>query len=529
MLTNDNKALIALHGNEEICILPQMINRHGLITGATGTGKTVTLQTMAETFSGMGVPVVLADVKGDLSGLAAPGKADSRPGQRAEQMGLAARGFNWQPFPVAFWDVFGKNGIPFRATISDVGPLLLARLLDLNDIQAGILQISFKVADDNGLLLLDLKDLRGMLEHVSEEREQYRSQYGQISPASVGAIQRALLRLEEQGGEFFFGEPALDPRDLLHVENGKGAINILDSTTLINSPQLYACALLWLLSEFFEQMPEVGDLPKPRLAIFFDEAHLLFDGISPVLLQKIEQVARLIRSRGVGIYFVSQNPSDIPDSILGQLGNRVQHALRAFTPKDQKAVRAAAQAFRANPAFSTEQAIGELGVGEALISFMDDNGAPNVVQRCLIVPPQSQVGPIGEAMRRQVISASPLYAKYGASLDRESAYEVLTARAAWMRNAEDARERAAADAKARKTAEMEARKQEREQKRLAREQAKNDPLGNILGSIARQTTRTVSSQVARQIGKSVFGTGAGGKIGTSIVRGILGGIFGGSR
>lgn len=529
MLTNDNKALIAMSGKDEICLLPQMINRHGLITGATGTGKTVSLQTMAETFSALGVPVVMADVKGDLSGMAVPGVLSGKPGERAQALGVAARGYKNQAFPVCFWDVFGKNGIPLRATISDVGPLLLSRLMNLNDVQSGILQIIFRIADDNGLLLLDLKDLRGMAQHVGDERAQYTGRYGNISTASVGAIQRALLRLEEEGGESFFGEPALDVGDLMRIVDGKGVINIIDATNLINSPGLYACVLLWLLSELFERLPEIGDQPLPKLALFFDEAHLMFDGISPALLQKIEQVARLIRSRGVGIYFVSQNPSDIPDSVLGQLGNRIQHALRAFTPREQKAVRAAAQAFRPNPAFSTEEAIGSLAVGEALVSFLDANGAPAMVQKCLIVPPQAQIGPISSQQREQVTQTSPLALKYGEPLDRESAYEILTARAGWMRQAAAATEQAKAEAQRRKEAEAEARKREKEEKRLAREAAQNDPIGGILGSIARQAGRNVSSTVAREIGKSVFGNSVGGKIGTSIVRGILGGIFGGSR
>ena len=337
MLDNDKKALIALSGKKEICILPAMANRHGLICGATGTGKSVSLQTMAETFSSRGVPVFLADVKGDLSGMAMPGKSTGKLADRVRELDLEAKGYKRRGFPVCFWDVFGKEGHPLRTTISELGPLLLSRLLGLNDVQSGVLQIVFRIADDSGLLLLDLKDLRSMLAHVGEERDQYKKQYGQISPASVGAIQRALLGLEEEGGDRFFGEPALDVENLLKCDkDGLGIINILSADALINAPQLYSCVLLWLLSDLFEHLPEVGDCPKPRLVFFFDEAHLLFDGITPVLLQKIEQVARLIRSRGVGIFFVTQNPSDVPDSVLGQLGNRVEHALRAFTPKEQQ-------------------------------------------------------------------------------------------------------------------------------------------------------------------------------------------------
>lgn len=522
MLTNDHKALIAMCGVEEICILPQMGNRHGLITGATGTGKTVSLQTMAETFSSMGVPVLMADVKGDLSGVAATGVLAGKPGERVKQMNLPGKGYKNQSFPVCFWDVFGKNGLPLRATISDVGPLILARLLGLNEVQSGILQMIFRIADDNGLLLLDLKDLRSMAQHVSDERDQYKASYGQISPASVGAIQRALLTLEAQGADKFFGEPALDVQDLMHVVDGKGVINILESTALINSPSLYTCVLLWLLSELFDQLPEIGDQPQPRLVLFFDEAHLMFDEMPAPLLQKIEQVVRLIRSRGVGIFFVSQNPSDMPDSILGQLGNRIQHAIRAFTPKDRKSVRAAAEAFRPNPNFSTEEAISNLGVGEALVSFLDANGAPAIVEKCLIVPPEAHIGPIAIAERIRIAQVSPLAPKYARTVDRESAYEILTARSQWMEQANAVKEQA----RARKEAEAEAKRQEREQKRAAREAAINDPIGNILGSIARQTTRTVTTSVAREIGRAVFGNGTGGKISASIVRGILGGILG---
>lgn len=533
MLNQKGEPLIAMSGQEEILIRPEMVNRHGLITGATGTGKTVSLQTLAETFSQMGIPVFLTDIKGDLSGIAADGSPESKAAKRVKELGLDKMGYAYQAYPARLWDVSGKNGHPLRATVSEVGPLLMARLLGLNDVQSGVLQMIFKIADDNGLLLLDLKDLRSMAQHVSDERDKYRNRYGQVSPASVGAITRALLKLEQEGGEQFFGEPALDIMDLLQIENGKGIVNILDATSLINSPGLYSCLLLYILSELFERLPERGDQSKPRFVFFIDEAHLLFDDIEPALLQKIEQVTRLIRSRGVGLYFVSQNPSDLPDDILGQLGNRVQHALRAFTPKDQKAVRAAAQAFRPNPAFSTEEAIGNLGIGEALVSFLDANGAPQMVQRSLIVPPQSQIGPLAESMRQAIKAKSPFAGKYDNSIDRESAYEILTARAAEMQAAKDQEARAKAEEKERRAAEKAARQaeqeQKREEKRLREEAAKNDPFGGILGNIARQATVNAGTAVARELGKSVFGKSVGGQLGASIARGILGSLFGSKR
>lgn len=517
MLDTQKRPLIAMANDAEICIVPEMINRHGLITGATGTGKTVSLQTIAETFSALGIPVFMADVKGDLSGLANPAAPGSKASRRVEELKLGDRGYKPQGFPVCFWDVFGKTGHPMRTTISDMGPLLLSRLLGLNEVQSGVLQIIFRIADDNGWLLLDLKDLRSMAQHVGDERDQYRNAYGQISPASIGAIQRALLRLESEGGENFFGEPALDIMDLLQTVNGQGVINILDATTLVNSPGLYSCVLLWLLSELFERLPEVGDQKKPKIAFFFDEAHLLFDGVSPVLLQKIEQVARLIRSRGVGIYFVSQNPSDIPENVLGQLGNRVQHALRAFTPKDQKAVRAAAQAFRANPAFSTEEAIGNLAVGEALVSLLDENGTPAIVQKALIVPPQSQIGPITDSERAQIIKNSLVAGVYDKSVDRESAYEILTERASRLQEQQQEAARIAQIEKTRKAI-------EKEQKRIdaanrpTRQDRRQQPagIGDILDSVVKQTTRSVTSTVGREIGKT-------------LLRGLMGGLFGTRR
>jgi DNA helicase HerA-like ATPase len=386
-------------------LLPRMANRHGLIAGATGTGKTVTLQGLAEEFSLIGVPVFMADVKGDLSGISQPGKAHPRIQERVDAMGLSD--FAFRGFPVTFWDVFGKQGHPVRTTISDMGPLLLARLLNLNETQQGVLSLVFRVADDNGWLLLDIKDLRSMLQFVAENARDFRTLYGNVSAASVGAIQRRLIGLEDQGGNKLFGEPALNLQDMLQTdEQGQGVINILAADELMNSPMLYGTFLLWLMSELFEQLPEVGDRDRPRLVLFFDEAHLLFDDVPEILLDKVEQVVRLIRSKGVGVYFVTQNPLDIPDNVLGQLGNRVQHALRAYTPRDQKAVRVAAQTFRPNPKLDTQRVITELGVGEALVSTLDAKGRPRVVQQTLIRPPRSQIGPIPQELRETLMAES---------------------------------------------------------------------------------------------------------------------------
>ncbi len=410
---------------QDLVILSALANRHGLITGATGTGKTVTLQKMAEQFSRIGVPVFLADVKGDLSGIGAEGVDSEKLQTRLAAIGIT----DWQPqpCPIVLWDIFAEKGHPIRATISDLGPLLLGRLLDLNEVQSGVLQLVFKIADDNNLLLLDMKDLRAITQYIGDNAKQFRTQYGNITPASIGAIQRGLLTLEEQGANQFFGEPMLDIHDLMQTDsNGQGVVNVLTADRLINQPKLYAIFLLWLLAELFEQLPEVGDMDKPKLIFFFDEAHLLFSDAPTALVDKVEQVVRLIRSKGVGIYFVTQNPLDIPDNILGQLGNRVQHALRAFTPRDQKAVKAAAQTMRANPAFSAEQVITELGVGEALISFLDEKGRPNVVERGMVIAPQSKMGALDTAARNHAINHSPLHDRYKEMVDRESAYEKLS-------------------------------------------------------------------------------------------------------
>src|SRR6266446_3110363 len=420
--------ILIAQSKEPIFLLPKMANRHGLIAGATGTGKTVTLQTLAENFSARGVPVFMADVKGDLAGLSQPGANNPKVVERARELGISD--FKGEACPVVFWDVFGEQGHPVRATVSEMGPLLLGRLLELNDTQEGVLNMVFKIADDNGLLLLDLKDLRAMLQYVADNADQFKTQYGNISAASAGAIQRNLLGLESQGADKFFGEPALNLEDLIQTQNGRGVINILAADKLMQkSPKVYATFLLWMLSELFENLPEIGDPEKPKLVFFFDEAHLLFADIEKAVEEKIEQMVRLIRSKGVGVYFVSQNPLDIPEVVLGQLGNRVQHALRAFTPRDQKAVKAAAQTFRQNPKLKIENVLTDLAVGEALVSMLDENGSPQIVERAKIVPPRSQIGAITPEQRKQIISSSVLAGHYEKTVDRESAFEKLQERA----------------------------------------------------------------------------------------------------
>ena len=419
---------IARAGPTDLALLPALANRHGCITGATGTGKTISLQVMAEQFSRIGVPVFLADVKGDLSGLAKSGSASEKLTARLEKLGLPTPTFSG--CPVTFWDVFGEQGHPVRATISDMGPLLLARLLSLNDTQEGVLTMAFRVADDHGLLLLNLADLRAMLQFLGDNATELRTQYGNVSAASIGAIQRGLLQLEDQGGAKFFGEPMLNIEDLMQTSDGHGVVNILAADTLMNNPRLYACFLLWMLAELFENLPEVGDREKPKLVFFFDEAHLLFADAPTALLEKVELVVRLIRSKGVGVFFVTQNPIDIPEKVLGQMGNRVQHALRAYTPRDQKAVKAVADTMRANPAIDTEKAILELGVGEALVSLLDEKGIPGITERAFMYAPGSQIGPISPDERKALIAQSVVAGVYEKEVDRESAFETLRDRAA---------------------------------------------------------------------------------------------------
>jgi DNA helicase HerA-like ATPase len=497
--------LIARHGAKELCLLPALANRHGLIAGATGTGKTVTLQAMAHRFSAIGVPVFMADVKGDLAGIAKAGGGNAKVDARLKQLGVDLA---FEGCPVVFWDLFGKGGHPVRATISDMGPLLLSRMLGLNPTQEGVLNIVFRVADDNGLLLLDLKDLRAMLGFVADNAAAVRSEYGNVSAASVGAIQRGLLTLEGQGAGAFFGEPMLDIADLIQTDaKGRGVVNILAADQLMASPKLYATFLLWMLSELFENLPEVGDPDKPGLVFFFDEAHLLFDDAPKALLDKIEQVVRLIRSKGIGVYFVTQNPLDIPDAVLGQLGNRVQHALRAFTPKDQKAVRAAAETLRPNPELDVAAAITELGVGEALVSFLDVKGRPDVVERALVVPPGSHLGPLDETERKQRIQSSMLYGHYEKAVDRESAYEKLKSRAAPAAPATPAPARAPSAGSARGGG-----------------SAISDLLFGKTGPRGGKQSRGIIEAMATSAARSI-----GSGVGREILRGVLGSILGGKR
>ena len=422
----DEKILIGCNENTCVSLLPKLTNRHGLIAGATGTGKTITLKTLAESFSDLGVPVFLADMKGDISGLAKIGSETEKIKANVDKYGLAEKGFKYQAYPVEFWDLFGQKGLPVRVTLSEMGPTLLAKILNLSEAQTGVLNIVFRVADNNSLPIIDLKDLKAMINHVVENKAQYESEYGAIAEKSANTILRSLITLEDQGGNDFFFEPALDLNDFIRVdENGKGIINILDAQKLSLSPELYSTFLLWMLSELFENLPEVGDMDKPKFVFFFDEAHLLFDDMSAEFGKKIEQIVRLIRSKGVGLYFISQSPADIPDDILAQLGNRVQHALHAYTPKDQKAVKVAAETFRPNPEFNTEDVISELGIGQALVSVLDENGVPGIVEKVDIVPPQSYIGAIDDAMREELINLSELKPKYFEPVDPESAYELL--------------------------------------------------------------------------------------------------------
>ncbi|MDR2499105.1 MAG: DUF853 domain-containing protein [Tannerellaceae bacterium] len=531
MKDNDNQAYIAQAGEKSLHILPQMINRHGLIAGATGTGKTVTLQNMAETFSQLGIPVFMTDIKGDLSGVSRIGGSSRKVSERLAELGLESSGFKYQEFPVCFWDVYGNQGHPFRTTISQMGPLLLSRLMSLNDTQSGVLSLIFRIADDNGLLLIDMKDLREMIAFVGENRSQFITSYGNISPATIGSIQRMLLQLEEQGGDKFFGEPAFQINELLQRDySGKGMLNILTADKLMQSPRIYSTLLLWLLSELFEELPEVGDLPRPKLVFFFDEAHLLFNEAPKALLEKIEQVVRLIRSKGVGVYFVTQNPIDVPDTVLGQLGNRVQHALRAFTPRDQKAVKTAAQTFCVNPNVNVEKVITELGVGEALVSFLDEKGRPYPVERAVILPPQGQIGAISDSERSQIIRSSPVYGKYDKEIDRESAYEVLRGQSEQRQREADAEQRRKEFEKQQKELAKERERQEREAARNATAASRSRStstsqraakagggfLGDMLGEVAKQTSRSVTRNIGNQVGRQ-------------IVRGLLGGILGGKK
>ena len=538
----NNEIWVASANGRKISILPKMANRHGLIAGATGTGKTVTLKVMAESFSDCGVPVFLADVKGDLAGMCRPGEDSENMKKRIERFGLAEEGFSWQRYPVCFWDIFGEAGIPLRTTISEIGPTLLARLMDLNATQSDILRVVFKIADDNELLLLDIKDLKAMLQYVYENAKEYSAEYGNMAKQSITAIIRAVVSLEEAGGDQFFGEPALNIRDWFAADmSGRGTINILDCQKLINSPLLYSTFMLWMMSELFETLPEAGDAEKPRMVFFFDEAHLLFDNAPKALLQKIEQVVKLIRSKGVGIYFITQNPSDIPDGVLAQLGNKVQHALHAYTPAEQKKVKAAAESFRANPAFDTMEAITELGIGEALISFLDADGRPSVVEKCSVLPPRSRMGAIDGAVRKQETEQNLLFLRYEQSVDRESAYELLAKRVAdetaqkqsekeeLLRAKEEEKQRKMEEKEAERLKKQEEREAEKakKQQEMAAERAKKQQSAAI-GRVAKTATGTIGREIGNEIGKSVggsFGKRLGGNIGAALGRGILDTLF----
>lgn len=524
----DNKIWIGDADGEKVCIEPKMANRHGLIAGATGTGKTITLKVLAESFSDEGVPVFLADIKGDLSGMCRPGADSEDMQKRINKFGLDRCGFSYQAYPSVFWDIYGKMGIPARTTISEMGPVLLAKLMDLNDTQADILTVVFKIADDRNLLLIDTKDLKSMLQYVAEHNDEFSMEYGNISKQSVAAILRNVVALEAQGGEDFFAEPALNLSDwFFGGSGGKGPINILDCRQLVHDTTLYSTFLLWLLSELFETLPEVGDMDKPRMIFFFDEAHLLFKDISKALRNKIEQVVKLIRSKGVGVYFITQSPKDIPDEILGQLGNKIQHALRAYTPAEEKATRAVAASFRTNPEFDTYEVLTNLGTGEAIMSVLDEKGVPGIVKKCKVLPPRSLMGPISDEEKQKEIMMNNLYLKYQQGVDRDSAYEFFQrmAKEEDLRKEQDAqaaaaaKEQAAADKEEEKARQAEERKRQKEAERAERE-AKNRRK-----QVASSAAGTIGRELGNMVGKSIggsFGKKLGGNVGASLARNIMG-------
>ena len=524
----DNKIWIGDADGEKVCIEPKMANRHGLIAGATGTGKTITLKVLAESFSDEGVPVFLADIKGDLSGMCRPGADSEDMQKRINKFGLDRCGFSYQAYPSVFWDIYGKMGIPARTTISEMGPVLLAKLMDLNDTQADILTVVFKIADDRNLLLIDTKDLKSMLQYVAEHNDEFSMEYGNISKQSVAAILRNVVALEAQGGEDFFAEPALNLSDwFFGGSGGKGPINILDCRQLVHDTTLYSTFLLWLLSELFETLPEVGDMDKPRMVFFFDEAHLLFKDISKALRNKIEQVVKLIRSKGVGVYFITQSPKDIPDEILGQLGNKIQHALRAYTPAEEKATRAVAASFRTNPEFDTYEVLTNLGTGEAIMSVLDEKGVPGIVKKCKVLPPRSLMGPISDEEKQKEIMMNNLYLKYQQGVDRDSAYEFFQrmAKEEDLRKEQDAqaaaaaKEQAAADKEEEKARQAEERKRQKEEERAERE-AKNRRK-----QVASSEAGTIGRELGNMVGKSIggsFGKKLGGNVGASLARNIMG-------
>ena len=503
-----DKKIFMARAEQPLFLLPQMANRHGLIAGATGTGKTITMKVMAESFSDMGVPVFLADAKGDLTGMCMAGEDSENIRSRVEKFAL--EDFQLKSYPTRFWDIFGEHGVPIRVTVSDMGPMLLSRLLGLTDVQSGVLNVVFRVADDHGLLLLDLKDLRAMLQYVGDNRAEFTTQYGNVSTASIGAIQRALLAFEDEGGEQFFGEPALDIRDWMRTDSdGRGFINVLHAQRLMHSPTVYGTFLLWMLTELFERLPEVGDPDKPRMIFFFDEAHLLFADAPKALVQKIVQVVKLIRSKGVGVYFISQSPSDIPDDVLAQLSNRIQHALRAYTPAEQKAVRATAKAFRENPSFDAEQVLMELGVGEALVSFLDEEGIPGMVERAKILPPHSLMGPADESKVEKLIVADEFDLKYRENVDRESAYEILaraTEELALQRQREE--EEAAAE---KERLREEAAAEKARQKEIAAEDKAAEKRAAARSKAMQRAATNAANSVARAVGTNLINSVTGGK------------------
>ena len=542
----DGKIWVGTSGDEKVYIYPKMANRHGLIAGATGTGKTVTLKVLAESFSDAGVPVFLADVKGDLAGMCMLGTENDNIKKRVDEMGLSEYGYDFSSYPTTYWDIYGEKGMPLRTTISEMGPLLLSRILDLNDTQSDILTIIFKIADDENLLLLDTKDLKSMIQYVSEHVKEYSLEYGNMAKQSLTAILRSVIALESEGGDKFFGEPAVSIADWLCTDcSGKGAIQVLDCQKLINNPTMYSTFMLWMMAELFETLPEAGDRPKPKMVFFFDEAHLLFDNASKTLLAKIEQVVKLIRSKGVGIYFITQNPADIPDGVLGQLGNKVQHALRAYTPKEQQGATAAAQSFRVNPEFDTYEALQQLGIGEALVSVLDEEGIPTIVKQCTILPPQSQMGALDDDTRKSEIVNNLLYTKYTQEIDRESAYELLTKKVAAEEEAEAAEKQAAAEAKQKAKEEAAAEKQKAkeaaaaEKQRLKEEEAakkaaekeaaaKQKKVKSAVKSVASSATGTIGREIGKNIGDSIggsFGKKLGGNVGASLGRGLLSTLF----
>lgn len=524
----DKKIWIA-QSDRPLYLLPQMANRHGLIAGATGTGKTITMKVLAESFSDMGVPVFMADVKGDLSGMCRRGEDSADMRERIERFGLD--NFEYRAYPTRFWDIFDKDGIPVRVTVSDMGPVLLSRLLGLTEVQSGVLNIVFRVADDNELLLIDLKDLRAMVQFVGEHRAEFTTIYGNVSSASIGAIQRALLAFEDEGGELFFGEPALNIKDWMRTdENGRGYINVLAGQRLIQSPTVYGTFLLWMLTELFEKLPEVGDLEKPRMIFFFDEAHLLFSDCPKALVQKLVQVVKLIRSKGVGVYLISQSPSDIPNDVLAQLSNRVQHALRAYTPTEQKAVRAAAKAFRANPDFDTESALMELGVGEALVSFLDEDGIPTVVERARILPPQSLMGPAEDGCIEKLVNADEFDLKYRESVDRESAYEIITAANEELERQREAEAEAEAAEKQRLKEEAAAEKQRQREAAAAEKQRLKEEAAAEKQRQKEEAARIKAAEKAEAERKKVAeravknaASSIAGSLSTNLVNSVLGG------